>query len=744
MSRLHPPGAAARSALLLALLTACGDASDPTDAPVAGTTPAPSPPAAAVQVAPGTPVVLISIDTLRADHLPAYGYGGVETPAIDALAADGVVFERAYSPAPLTLPAHASLLTGLSPPEHGLRDNTGYQLDAGRIDAGEVPLLPLLLKQAGYATGAAVSSFVLRRQTGLAQGFDVYEDSIGFADGTGSPQRAGQETLALAREWLREHGGEPFFLFFHLNEPHTPYEPPEPFASRYASAYDGEVAAADQVVGGLLEQLRELEVYDRALVLLLSDHGEGLGEHGEEEHGILLYRSTLHVPLLLKLPGAQRAGSRVAAPVQLADVVPTLAALLGLPLARTSGADLLAASDPEAPPRRLYAETFHPRLHYGWSELASLVEGRFHYIHGPDPELYDLVEDPSEARNLLASERQRAMELRQHLATFERTLEPPATVDPATRERLAALGYVGGGGAAAGDTLPDPKGLIHTLEPLQAAFEHLRHDRLEEAEAALRRAVELNPRLLTGWEKLGETLRRRGRPAQALTAYEQALEISGGTPRIRLALGLTHLELGHLDDARDAILATGDADAARRLALAFARAGRLDDAAAILQPLVATRDPAATRALARILSEQGRQRPAEALLERALHIEPESAEAHELIALVALREGRWPDAVAASRRALELDETRPEAWNQLGVALYSQGRQPAALDAWERAVTLDPNAWDTLFNLGTRAAELGRREQAWRALSRFVEGAPEERYRIDLRQARVLLRRLGG
>ncbi|MES1211548.1 MAG: sulfatase, partial [Acidobacteriota bacterium] len=268
----------------------------------------------------------------RADHLPAYGYRGVETPAFDELRRDGDLFEKAYTPTPLTFPAHSSLLTGVLPAVHGVRDNVGYHLDKGKIERGELPYLPWLLRKKGYATGAAVSAYVLQAKGGLDTGFDLYEDSIEFRSNTGlgGLQRPGGETLKLARGWLDSVKDKPFFFFFHLYEPHTPYQPVEPFASRYASKYDGEIATADRIVGDLLAELKRLGVYDRALIILVSDHGEGLGEHGEEEHGVLLYDEAIHVPLLLKLPDAQLAGSTVSKPAQLTDVAPTVLALLGM------------------------------------------------------------------------------------------------------------------------------------------------------------------------------------------------------------------------------------------------------------------------------------------------------------------------------------------------------------------------------------------------------------------------------
>ncbi|MGH9381264.1 MAG: sulfatase [Thermoanaerobaculia bacterium] len=372
----------------------------------------------------GTPIVLVSIDTLRSDRLPAYGYGGVETPAIDRLREDSILFEHAYCPAPLTLPSYVSLLTGLLPPEHGVRSNMGY-----RLHADEVPYLPRALKQLGYHTGAAVSSFVLRGASGLASDFDFYEDRIAFSEWAhlGDSQRPGSATLRATVDWLRQVQREPFFLFFHLYEPHAPYEPPEPFASRYASPYDGEVAAADAVVGELLDELERLALYDRSLIVLLSDHGEGLRDHGDLEHGPLLYREVLQVPLLLKLPGSERGGSSVAAPAQLIDLFPTLLALLGTrPEAELSGTSLLALADDQAPSRPIYSETFFPRLHFGWSELASLIEYPYHLIEGPDPELYDLERDPKEIRNLVVGQRRLYARLKQALAVHDHVFRPPA------------------------------------------------------------------------------------------------------------------------------------------------------------------------------------------------------------------------------------------------------------------------------------------------------------------------------
>jgi arylsulfatase A-like enzyme/Flp pilus assembly protein TadD len=561
--------------------------------------------AAGVPAVPaGTPVVLISIDTLRADHLPAYGYRGVDTPAIDALRRDAILFQRAYTHAPLTLPSHTALLTGLLPAATGVRDNVGYTLDAARVRSGELPYLPQILERNGYATGGAVSAYVLQARTGLATGFDFYEDSIEFRTGAGlgGLQRPSSETLRLALPWLRGAAAppaRPFFLFFHLYEPHTPYDPPEPYASRYPLKYDGEIATADAVVGQLLAELKRLGAYDRSVVVLLSDHGEGLGDHGEDEHGVLLYEEAIHVPLLLKLPGGRLAGRSAGAPAALTDVAPTLLALLGLPVpAAMHGASLVGQLDGERGgerqdrqdpqlglqrDRRVYSETFYPRLHFGWSDLASLVDRRYHYIEGPDPELYDLERDPRETRNLLRDERRVYAGMRRELAGYDRTLAPPAAVDPETRRAMAALGYVGRTAAAGGaaGTLPDPKRHLDTLKDLKQGFAAMAHHDYRAAAGVFERALAANPRMADAWEFLGRAREKLGEARAALAAYGRALAIDPGSATTALAAASLYFDLGQLDlaETHARMAASGSPSFAHDLLAEIAlRRGKLEDA----------------------------------------------------------------------------------------------------------------------------------------------------------------------
>jgi len=738
-----PPARPILGLMLAACLTlfACGDGD-----PAHDSTAEPSARAAA-----GTPVILISIDTLRADRLPIYGYTQVETPAIDALRRDAVLFERAYSPAPLTLPAHASLLTGRLPNVHGLRDNLGYTL------GGELPYLPELLQQHGYATGAGVSALALDHRRGLGRGFDLFDDAIELGENSslGGAQRSGHDTLLAIEPWLVSVAEAPLFLFFHLYEPHLPYSPPEPFASRYADAYDGEVAAADQVVGALLERLRSLGLYERSLIVLLADHGEGLGDHGEEEHGVLLYRESLQVPLLIKLPDADWSGSSISQPVALTDLAPTLLGFLGIGRPTgMDGLDLLSLpldgngdndADPGADERSIFSETYYPRIHFGWSELVSVIAGRYHYISGPAPELFDLTADPAETHNIVLDDPRLTRALHRRIEEYGSRFDLPGAIDDESRAALESLGYLGSTAADRDGPRADPRSRLPTLADLQEGFRHFRGNDFAAAADAFERVLANNPGMLDATEYLGLSLFHLGRFDDALSAYRSALEITDGDPDLALEVTRTLHRLDRLDEATEtlAFAAKGgsiDPELNRRLALSLAADGRPDEALELLAPEIVNHDPTTLAALGRILSEAGRQSEAREVLERALAGDPRLADAHRNLALVLLRMEDWQGALDSAGRAVEIDPGLADAWNDLGVARFYTGDRQAAIAAWEEAVRLDSTLFDTLFNLGRTAPP----EIARPALERFLAAAPPERYSADLTTARELLRRLDG
>jgi arylsulfatase A-like enzyme/Flp pilus assembly protein TadD len=507
-------------------------------------------------------VVLISVDTLRADHLPAYGYSGVETPNIDALRRDSVLFANAYSHVPLTLPSHASIFTGLLPPENGVRDNIGYALGP------QPPTIASYLRADGYATGGAVSSIVLSHATGVSRGFDFYDDNVEptkMNQSMSRVQRRGDETLARLTEWMDGHTGKRFFAFLHLFEPHSPYEPPEPYRSRYKLPYDGEIARADAIVGDFLKYLRDHGLYDSAVVIFLSDHGEGLNDHGEDEHGVLLYREAIHVPLLLKFPEARRRGETVKAPVALTDVFPTVAQIAGLPVpAGLAGIPLTATlTGAEGPAsggaRHIYGETIYPRLHLGWSDLASLIDDRNHYIESPRPELYDIVSDPGERKDLASGLPPAFRSLRAELARIPRPLQPPGASDPEQVKKLAALGYLS---ASASDLtkndLPAPRDRIGAVQKLKAGFGDLQAGRYTEAATVFRELVADEPGMTDVWQLYSEACMKLGREDEALRALLQAARLSPGNPQVLMALSDYYLETGQFAEARKHAEAAGD------------------------------------------------------------------------------------------------------------------------------------------------------------------------------------------
>jgi arylsulfatase A-like enzyme len=641
------------------------------------------------------PIILISVDSLRADHLPAYGYAQGDTPTIDALAADGIVFERAYAHTPQTLPSHATLLTGRLPFETGVRDDVGFTLAAGER------LLPELLHERGFATGGVVSTYLLRPSTGLARGFDFYDAEMP-ADQLGRPidriERDGAASEAIAEHWLGSQDSSRVFLFLQIDEPHAPYQPPERFAS--LQPYDGEVAYADEIIGRLVRWLKGHQLYDRSTILLVGDHGEGLDNHGEGEHGLLLYEEDIHVPFILKPAGGVGAGQRVAGVVELADVTPTILDLAKAPLPGSlRGSSLEPVIDGgTVPDRVVYAESGFGRTFFGWSAISSLIDGRYQYIRAPREELFDLRADPREMRNLApAAEAVRATELAPDadLARRRRELDALTEHAPALRARPAADEndplFAGSYGRtrlpAPPDADPadiDPKDAVPTLERYRASMDH-----------AARRE----------W-------------APALDGLEKLLRASPDQPNVWRDLASVALGAGQLDRAvaaldRVAALAPSDADAPLESAALLLSTRRLDAARA-----------QALSALERAGNDRGRQWRAHALLagvalarqdrdvatrEAALadDADPGTPIADLVEARLLVAEGRDEDAGAALRQALDgldsrdarlpgLHELAAETLIRLGRPLEAEAQLSDELKAFPES----PGARKALADLG--------------------------------------------
>jgi arylsulfatase A-like enzyme/Flp pilus assembly protein TadD len=694
-----------------------------------------------------TPVILISIDTLRSDRLPAYGYKGVETPHIDALRADAILYERAYSHTPLTLPSHASMLTGLLPADNGIRDNIGFSLDP------KIPTLPELMKKNGYATGAAVSAFVLRKETGLSRGFDFYDDEVeplGASATIGRVQRIGGDTLTAARQWLSQRrDGEPFFLFLHTYDPHTPYAAPEPFRSRYANAYDGEIAYSDQVVGDLIADLKQRGIYDKALIILVSDHGEGLNDHGEEEHGIFLYREAIQVPLIVKLPRNRHAGSSVSAPAALTDLFPTILEQTATPPpAKTAGTSLVSLFEKSAPARMIYSETYYPRLHFGWSDLHSLTDGENHYIRAPIPELYHLASDPAEKKNVLEENRRTYVAMRNAIEPYVREAAAPAAIDPEDAAKLAALGYVGSAATPTGnDELPDPKTTIGVFQQIRVAFTHFKNDQLEECVALCEKLLHDNERILDLWDLKSKALGKMGRTDEAIAAAKEGLKRQPNTVALLAAVANLSILAGKLDDAEqhaELLLKAEPRQAHELLARIYAERKDYDRAEQEARlAMEGGRDPVnALMTLGLIAKQRGDLEGAMRHLDAAVaSIESKRNKRVPNLHLyrgdVLARLNRTAEAEREFRREIADAPTQPDAYASLILLLASSGRSDEATSVVFDLIKAAPHAPSYIAVSETLAAVGDSRG----ALYWAHQGA--QKFPAD-RDLKTLMRQMGG
>jgi choline-sulfatase len=672
-------------------------------------------------------LVLVTIDTLRADRLGCYGSADVATPHLDRVAREGALAAQATAHVPLTRPSHVSLFTGLLPSGHGIRDNVSPGL------VPQVPTLASTLKQAGFQTGGFVSSIVLSRQSGLDRGFDQYADQFeADTDDTrflNTIQRRGDETLGLALAWLQKVPREErLFLWLHLYDPHDPYTPPEPYAARYAGRpYDGEVAWSDELVGRLDAALERQGVKGDTLLIVTSDHGEGLGEHGENLHGFFVYQATLHVPMLFRGPGIP-AGGRLGVTVQTVDILPTALDLLGV--APTPGAKLAGRS--LAPGLRggstlaelpAYAESLIPLLHFGWSDLRVLREGRFKYIAAPRPELFDLRQDPRETRNLAVAEPAKAEAMRAALAPYleaersaAKTAEAQATVPPDLLEKLGALGYLGAGAPGQGSAPgADPKDKIEEFKVANRLVrEGLIKLREKDFAASAGNFRELLKREIESFEVhyyLGRALLGLKRYADAAPQFEGAI-------RFQPAYGMAHEALAECRAAE------GDLKGA----IAALRKGRE----------AAPQDGSLPMREASYWERLGDRREATRAYEAALPLARKNAWVRVRLGELARDAGDMPRAASLMREAVGLEATNASYWNSLGMVLGAKGDLAEAEVAFREAATRDGGSSKYSYNLGLALLRQGKKEEA---AGHFRETL---RLQPSFADARARLRELGG
>jgi len=617
-------------------------------------------------------LVVVTLDTLRADRLGCYGFKGVETPNIDAVAREGVLFESATATVPLTFPAHSSIFTGLLPPHHGVRDNGGFFLEDKETTLAE------RLKAVGYATGAFIGAWVLESRWGLAQGFDEYSDKFDLSQykvlSLGTVQKPGDEVMGNALKWIDGQRENRFFAWVHLYDPHTPYEPPEPFKSRYlGQPYLGEIAYTDSVVGRLLGYLRERGLLERTLVVLTADHGESLGEHGESTHAFFVYDATTHVPLIIRTPWGLNGRSQTQ--VAAVDIFPTVLDLLGLPpQAEIDGHSLVrAVLDAGASlAHQAYSETYFPRYHFGWQHLRSLRSDGYKFVEAPTPELYDLAHDPGEKTNIYKANSKRGEAMRQALAGLVKEGGKAAperkALDPETLQRLAALGYVGNvADVDPSAVLPDPKDKVGVFGRINAAKALAQDEKLDAAIEAMQKVLAEDPEIMDAFLTLGNWLNKANRHPEAIEAYKRALALK-----------------------------PDDEVAMLNLANAYRTRGKTDDALAALE-----------------------------IFKGALKVNPRNPQAWYQLASVYLDMGRETDAAQTFRQALASNPKMGAAYNALGALAYQKKNLPEAERLVRQGLEFEPDVRTGRFNLARILEDRGRRDEAERLYREELTSYPD-------------------
>ena len=679
---------------------------------------------------PDQNVLLVTIDTLRADALGSYG-GRARTPNLDRLAAIGLRFDAAHAHAVTTLPSHASILTGLYPTEHGIHDNNGYRLPP------TLPTLASRLKSRDFATGAFVGAFPVDSRFGLTTGFDTYDDRYPGTSGGRDfvlPERRADAVVALATAWINAQRGK-WFAWVHVFDPHAPYRPPAPFDREYASSpYHGEVAFTDSALLPLFSTVAAGQGGRPTIVIVTGDHGEGLGDHGEQSHGLFAYEATLRIPLLVAqfhaggpswetagASGAATGGVAVPTPVRHVDIVPTVLDLLQFPAAaKLPGRSLLASVGPDAgDPKGSYFEAMSASLNRGWAPLRGVVVGREKYVDLPIAELYDLNADRGELTNLVATnpERARAIDGILRLVPTVTSIGPRRAGDPDTTEQLRALGYVSGTAKpkARYTEADDPKRLVGIDQDIHRAIELYQRGRSAEAMPIYQRMLAAHPGMEIAYSHLSMLQWELGDRPAAVATLKSALAAGVDSIAVRTKLGTYLAESGHGTEAIPLLeSAVGgdfpDFDALNALGIALARAGRTDEAATTFR--------------------------------RILQYSRSHAMALENLGSIALGRQDFNQARDFLTRALDSDPSSAQAHNGLGVVEMSAGNRKAAIEHWKRAVEIDPTNFYALYNVAVELVNDGQRVAARPYLERFASTAPPSAYAADIARVRGLLAKL--
>lgn len=673
-------------------------------------------------------LLLVTLDTTRADRLGCYGFDEIETPNLDRLAREGVLFEQAESVAPLTLPAHSSIFTGELPPAHGVRDNGGFYLDEQNVVLAE------LLADAGFRTGGFVGSFVLDSKWGIAQGFDRYFDDFDLSRraglSLGEIQRPAAEVTDAALAWLDEDATSRLFAWVHYYDPHSPYEAPEPFATRYGDRpYVGEIAYVDSQIGRLLDWLDVNERARDTIVMVIGDHGESLGEHGESGHGFFIYEGVTRVPFIVRTPYDSTRGRRVDAVVRAIDLLPTALDLMGIPeVTPSAGTSLAPLLSGEAQTMQLpaYSEAVYSRYHFGWSDLAALRVGDLKYIDAPHPELYDLVADPHEQVNLYSERAAVAATMRAQLAELEArgksdSLSRFEEIDPDTRAQLASLGYLSSFAGVEDEPverseLADPKDKIHLYNLMRRSRESsLSEGGTEEAIELLQQLLAEDPTVIDAWVRLGNEQIRQQDMDAAIGSYRRALDLKPDYDLAVINLANAYRTIGADEEARLGYeqflrLDPRNAQVHYELAQLLIDRGELEEADAHLREAVGHAEMAAAQNARGVVAlKRSDPRAAERLIREALEMKPDVRLAHFNLALLAEGRGDEQEAARLYRRELELYPQSYKVEFNLGRLLGAAGDRAGAVASLRRSIEINPGFAEGHFFLAKALLDANQR-----------------------------------
>ncbi len=658
-------------------------------------------------------VLLITIDTLRADRLPLYGYEKGKTPHLDAFASQGVVFDKVAAHTPITLPSHTSILTGLYPPQHGVRSNGGFYVHDNLTTMAEI------LKKKRYQTAAFVSAFVLDSRFGLDQGFDHYDDDL--VDGRrrfskfGVKDRRAENTVSRVINWIdkKRAAKSPFFVWTHLYDPHFRYEPPEPFLSRFEDPYDGEIAYTDREIGRLLDTLKDRGLYDNTLIIVTGDHGESFGEHGEQTHSIFVYEATQWVPMIIRFPHSAHGGKRIKGLVRHIDILPTAMEILGVNKlsgevhGSLHGTSLVSCSvgGKASPVSESYAEAYLPYVQFGWSPIYAWRDNHFKYVEAPTAELYDLEADPGEQKNIYEARLNDALTYRKKLETLRAKLVPEVdenaskqTMDEETRAKLKALGYLGDDSPKKRDQGKDPKEMVQLHEAREKAHHLMEEEKYNEAVPMLEEVLKTDPDNHSIHHDLASVYAELGRWREAERAYLKTRELVPGKAGSCKGLAKVYFK------------GTGN----------FEKARREIEAARMLEP----RDPSIWTLEGDLLHEQGKMKEAADAYAHAHEAGVQNASMYAGYSSALTNLGQFEKAREMVEESLRIDNQNPIANYNRGVILEKLEVFDESEKAYQRAIVWGPRNILAYENLGGMLEQLGREEHAVSVYLKALEVKP--------------------